>query len=114
MVNMMGGHCKTFLCAMSLWGPGESANEWVPWGGKVLKRDTGIPHPPPHHHPHPQSWMIEGAAAGPEVVAEADAIPPLLATYPYCMPVGRGEWERYIRNTVKTGQQTVAGIEIRH
>lgn len=32
----------------------------------------------------------EGAAAGSEVAAEAE-LAPLLATYPYCIPVGRRE-----------------------
>lgn len=40
----------------------------------------------------------EGAAAGPEVVAEAE-LAPLLATYPYCMPVGRRGVGGFRRNT---------------
>lgn len=45
----------------------------------------------------------EGAVAGPEAGAEAE-LAPLLATYPYCRPVGRRAVGEEHEKTVMTGE----------
>lgn len=50
----------------------------------------------------------EGAVAGPEAGAEAE-LAPLLATYPYCRPVGRRAVGEEHEKTVMTGGRGSGG-----